>query len=58
MDLAVIAHASGVFLTVPGAICVQMVFFVQICLRMHLTPSGISTYKVGKPLTEHAQNGR
>jgi len=52
------AHASSVFLTVPGAICVQMVLFVQICVRMHLTPGGISTYKVGKPLTEHAQHGR
>jgi len=52
------AHASGVLLTLPGAICVQMVLFVQICVRMHLTPGGISTYKVGKPLTEHAQHGR
>ena len=58
MGLTVMVYASGVFLTVPGAICVQMVLFVQICVRMHLTPGGISTYKVGKPLTEPAKHGR
>ena len=58
LGLVLMAHASGVFLTVPGAICVQMVLFVQICVRMHLTPGGISTYKVGGPLTEHPQHGR
>ena len=58
LGLTVMAHASGVLLTLPGAICVQMVLFVQICVRMHLTPGGISTYTVGKPLTGHAQHGR
>ena len=58
MGLVLMAHASGVFLKLPGAFCVQMVLFVQICVRMHLTPGGISTYKVGEPLTEHPQHGR
>jgi len=57
LGLAVMVHAPGVFLTVPVAICVQMVLFVQICVWIHLTPGGISTYKAGKPLTQHAQYG-
>lgn len=57
LDLTVMAHTSGVFIAKPSAICMYMALFVQICLRMRLTPSGFSTCKVGEPLTEHAPHG-
>ena len=40
---AVMVHASGVFLTMSDAICVKLVRFVQVAVRMNLAPGGIST---------------